>query len=188
MIDVTSGEPDEVAEVFARQGERPQSTAERGDPRLESASEREGHAHRLLRTGHYAEALEECRRVREVWDEVLPDVPGALLSRRLLIWALQELERFDEAEDERRQLVSECSRIYGPNSRDALAARLGLVTLVQRAGRPAEALQQCTELRSACLRELGPDHVVTVGVIARCAELHAVVTGRSGDGGGSAAQ
>lgn len=56
-----------------------------------------------------------------------------------------------------------------PAEVDRLAARRRR----QRAGRVAEARDECAELVDSCLRELGPDHVVTRGVAARCADLRA---------------
>lgn len=157
--------------VAARRNSVRQAVAEYGDPTPQSLEARGALAHRLLRTGSYAEALDECLLLRQGWDEMMPHAPASLLSRRLLVWALRELGRTVEAEDEQRRTVAEQSRISGPHSVPTLATRSNLVLLMTQNGKRAEALEECGDLLASCLRELGPEHDVTRSAVTQLAEL-----------------
>ncbi|WP_326599922.1 tetratricopeptide repeat protein [Streptomyces sp. NBC_01803] len=118
----------------------------------------------LFRLGRYAEAETLLRRVRTAQERLFgADDPDTLDSCHGLQLVLGNLGRREEALSLARRTVSGRQTALGRSHPLTLRSRAGLLVLLSASELPAEDEGALLSLPEECVRQLGPDHTVTLG-------------------------
>jgi tetratricopeptide (TPR) repeat protein len=93
-----------------------------------------------------------------------PEEPAVLNLRYRIAYATGRAGRWEQAEDELRQVLSVQLRVFGPDDRRTLATRHELAAAAGQLGRWKQAEAEYRELLDAQLRVLDPDHPDTLTI------------------------